>query len=115
MKEILDEDITQCDAVSPQDGATPLMFAAMTGRLDLVQLLVESRCEINKQDTVSGWTALMQAVYHGYVYFHWFVYLGFIIILGQGVFQRVKLVKWGNLRKKIYIYRDIPYRSRVYP
>lgn len=66
MREILTEDLTQRDACSPQDGATPLMFAAMMGRLDMVQVLWEAGCDINKQDTVSGWTALMQATYHGY-------------------------------------------------
>lgn len=65
MREILTEDLTQRDACSPQDGATPLMFAAMMGRLDMVQVLWEAGCDINKQDTVSGWTALMQATYHG--------------------------------------------------
>jgi hypothetical protein len=41
------------------------MFAAMTGRLDIAQLLVEKGCDINKQDRISGWSALMQATYHG--------------------------------------------------
>jgi ankyrin repeat protein len=40
------------------------MFAAMTGQLEIAQLLVERGCDINKQDTISGWTALMQATYH---------------------------------------------------
>ncbi|ESO83073.1 hypothetical protein LOTGIDRAFT_236848 [Lottia gigantea] len=63
--EILNTDINQKDASSPQDGATPLMFAAMTGRLDMAELLLSYGCDINKQDSVSGWTALMQATYHG--------------------------------------------------
>lgn len=65
IREILDEDVSQRDTCSVQDGATPLMFAAMTGRLDIAQLLFERGCDINKQDTISGWTALMQATYHG--------------------------------------------------
>jgi hypothetical protein len=65
MKEIMEHDLTQRDACSPHDGATPLMFAAMTGRYDMAQLLVEKGCHIDKQDTISGWTALMQATYHG--------------------------------------------------
>ncbi|KAK2164054.1 hypothetical protein LSH36_69g01014 [Paralvinella palmiformis] len=65
LKEILNDDPMQRDACSPQDGATPLMFAAMTGHLDIVKLLVEKGCDINKQDPISGWTALMQATYHG--------------------------------------------------
>ncbi|XP_064641008.1 ankyrin repeat and SAM domain-containing protein 6-like isoform X2 [Lineus longissimus] len=65
MKEILAQDPTQRDACSPHDGATPLMFAAMTGRFDMAQMLIEKGCDIDKQDTISGWTALMQATYHG--------------------------------------------------
>ena len=65
IKDILDGDPSQRDASSPHDGATPLMFAAMMGRLDVAQLLVERGCDVDKQDTVSGWTALMQATYHG--------------------------------------------------
>ncbi|XP_067651536.1 ankyrin repeat and SAM domain-containing protein 6-like [Haliotis asinina] len=65
IREILDIDLSQRDASAPQDGATPLMFAAMTGRLDIAELLVVRGCDINKQDTISGWTALMQATYHG--------------------------------------------------
>ncbi|XP_005095515.1 ankyrin repeat and SAM domain-containing protein 6 [Aplysia californica] len=63
--EILEQDTCQKDAHSPQDGATPLMFAAMTGRLDIAELLVMKGCDVNKQDLISGWTALMQATYHG--------------------------------------------------
>ena len=65
MRDILSDDISTRNACSPHDGATPLMFAAMMGRLDMVALLVEAHCDINKQDSVSGWTALMQATYHG--------------------------------------------------
>ncbi|XP_053402711.1 ankyrin repeat and SAM domain-containing protein 6-like [Mercenaria mercenaria] len=65
IREILDVDVSQRDTCSLQDGATPLMFAAMTGRIDIAQLLFERGCDINKQDTISGWTALMQATYHG--------------------------------------------------
>ncbi|XP_015751665.1 PREDICTED: ankyrin repeat and SAM domain-containing protein 6-like [Acropora digitifera] len=49
-----------------EDGATPLMYAAMGGHLPVVQLLIDIRADIDKQDKVSGWTALMQATYHGY-------------------------------------------------
>ncbi|GAB1603336.1 ankyrin repeat and SAM domain-containing protein 6-like [Argonauta hians] len=65
ISQILKEDKIQVDACSPQDGATPLMFAAMMGRLDIVRQLVDSGCDTNKQDSISGWTALMQATYHG--------------------------------------------------
>ena len=65
MREILTQDVEQRDATSPEDGATPLMFASMNGRLDMAQLLVESKCDINRRDRISGWTALMQATFHG--------------------------------------------------
>ncbi|WAR13333.1 ANKS6-like protein [Mya arenaria] len=65
IRDILEVDVSQRDTCSVHDGATPLMFAAMTGRIDIAQLLVERGCDINKQDNISGWTALMQATYHG--------------------------------------------------
>ena len=48
-----------------EDGATPLMYAAIGGHLSVVQLLIARGADINKQDRASGWTALMQATYHG--------------------------------------------------
>lgn len=65
MSDILAADRTECDVCSAQDGATPLMFAAMGGHLEIAKLLVENGCDVNKQDFVSGWTALMQATFHG--------------------------------------------------
>lgn len=65
IRAILDQDLSQRDACSPEEGATPLMFAAMAGQLDIAQLLVERGCDMDKQDRISGWTALMQATYHG--------------------------------------------------
>ncbi|XP_063778875.1 ankyrin repeat and SAM domain-containing protein 6 [Pseudophryne corroboree] len=62
--EILDEDPNQVNAVNA-DGASPLMIAAVTGKLELVRLLVDKNIDINKQDSVHAWTALMQATYHG--------------------------------------------------
>ncbi|XP_060110043.1 ankyrin repeat and SAM domain-containing protein 6 [Heteronotia binoei] len=64
VKEITDEDSAQINIVN-DDGASPLMIAAVTGQLPLVQLLVSRNAEIDKQDNVHGWTALMQATYHG--------------------------------------------------
>lgn len=64
VKEIVDEDPSQVN-ITNVDGASPLMIAAVTGQLPLVQLLVEKNAEIDKQDNVHGWTALMQATYHG--------------------------------------------------
>ncbi|KAL8194191.1 UNVERIFIED_CONTAM: hypothetical protein K2H54_003674 [Gekko kuhli] len=64
VKEITDEDPTQVNIVN-DDGASPLMIVAVTGQLPLVQLLVSRNAEIDKQDNAHGWTALMQATYHG--------------------------------------------------
>ncbi|XP_038203949.1 ankyrin repeat and SAM domain-containing protein 6 isoform X1 [Arvicola amphibius] len=64
VKEIADEDPNHVNLVNG-DGATPLMLAAVTGQLPLVQLLVEKQADMDKQDSVHGWTALMQATYHG--------------------------------------------------
>lgn len=64
VKEILEEDPTQVNS-SNQEGASPLMMAAVSGQLEVVQLMVEKNAEIDKQDGVHGWTALMQATYHG--------------------------------------------------
>ncbi|XP_049604821.1 ankyrin repeat and SAM domain-containing protein 6 isoform X1 [Syngnathus scovelli] len=64
VKEILEEDPTQVNS-SNQEGASPLMMAAVSGQLEVVQLMVEQKADIDKQDGVHGWTALMQATYHG--------------------------------------------------
>ncbi|XP_027695128.1 ankyrin repeat and SAM domain-containing protein 6-like [Vombatus ursinus] len=64
VKEIVDEDPNQVNIING-DGASPLMLAAVTGQLSLVQLLVERNADVDKQDNVHGWTALMQATYHG--------------------------------------------------
>ncbi|KAG7216728.1 hypothetical protein INR49_021111 [Caranx melampygus] len=64
VKEILEEDPTQVNS-SNQEGASPLMMAAVSGQLEVVQLMVEKSADIDKQDGVHGWTALMQATYHG--------------------------------------------------
>ncbi|XP_029396001.1 ankyrin repeat and SAM domain-containing protein 6 isoform X3 [Mus pahari] len=64
VKEIADEDPNHVNLANG-DGATPLMLAAVTGHLPLVQLLVERHADMDRQDSVHGWTALMQATYHG--------------------------------------------------
>ncbi|XP_030625635.1 ankyrin repeat and SAM domain-containing protein 6 isoform X2 [Chanos chanos] len=64
VKEILDEDPSQVNMANA-DGASPLMIAAVSGQLEVVQLLVEKNADVDKQDSVHGWTALMQATYHG--------------------------------------------------
>uniref|UniRef100_H3CTL6 Ankyrin repeat and sterile alpha motif domain containing 6 n=1 Tax=Tetraodon nigroviridis TaxID=99883 RepID=H3CTL6_TETNG len=64
VKEILEEDPSQVNS-SNQEGASPLMMAAVGGQLQVVQLMVEKNADVDKQDGVHGWTALMQATYHG--------------------------------------------------
>ena len=43
------------------------MMAAMLGRHDIAELLINGKADIDKQDTKSGWTALMQATFHRYL------------------------------------------------
>ncbi|CAL8293270.1 unnamed protein product [Lota lota] len=64
VKEILEDDPAQVNS-SNQEGASPLMMAAVSGQLEVVQLMVDKNADIDKQDGVHGWTALMQATYHG--------------------------------------------------
>ncbi|XP_070409431.1 ankyrin repeat and SAM domain-containing protein 6 isoform X2 [Nothobranchius furzeri] len=64
VKDILEEDPAQVNS-SNQEGASPLMMAAVSGQIEVVQLMVEKNADIDKQDGVHGWTALMQATYHG--------------------------------------------------
>ncbi|XP_077982185.1 ankyrin repeat and SAM domain-containing protein 6-like [Glandiceps talaboti] len=64
IREVIQDDPKAADTVG-EDGGTPLMFAAMKGRLDIVEMLVQCGADVNRQDTASGWTALMQATYYG--------------------------------------------------
>lgn len=48
------------------DGATPLMYACMTGQMEIVKLLISKNVDVNAQDYENGWTALMQATYYGH-------------------------------------------------
>ncbi|XP_063951326.1 ankyrin repeat and SAM domain-containing protein 6-like [Lytechinus pictus] len=63
VQRILDKDPMQSNYTSVE-GATPLMIAAMLGRRDIAETLVQRGAEINRQDVKSGWTALMQATFH---------------------------------------------------
>ena len=64
MREILGADQSHAN-LTDDDGATPLMFAAMKGHVESAALLLENGARINAQDNISKWTALMQAVYYG--------------------------------------------------
>uniref|UniRef100_A0A3Q2XWJ1 Ankyrin repeat and sterile alpha motif domain containing 6 n=1 Tax=Hippocampus comes TaxID=109280 RepID=A0A3Q2XWJ1_HIPCM len=90
VKEILEEDPTQVNS-SNQEGASPLMMAAVSGQLEVVHLMVDKKADVNKQDGVHGWTALMQeiTVPHPHTHIFEFVlelqitvhcfYLGFVL------------------------------------
>ena len=50
-------DVNAVDA----DGATPLIYACMSGNIDIVLLLLKAGAKTDIQDQLHGWTALMQA------------------------------------------------------
>ena len=59
LEEILangESDVDELDG----EGATPLMMAAIGGHMEVIQLLIRLGAEVNHQDKVNGWTALMQ-------------------------------------------------------
>ena len=60
--ELLREDPRQANTCSPQDGATPLIYASVIGRLDIVEALISAEARLDAQDKVTGWTALMQVI-----------------------------------------------------
>ena len=66
IRELLREDPCHANTCSPQDGATPLIYASMIGRLDIVEALVAANAGLDVQDKVTGWTALMQATFKGH-------------------------------------------------
>ena len=66
IRELLLEDPRNANTCSPQDGATPLIYASVIGRLDIVEALVTANARLDVQDKVSGWTALMQATFKGH-------------------------------------------------
>ena len=61
---ILEADKSQANK-SSSDGATPLMYASITGQLHMIDLLIKSGADIDARDYENGWTALMQATYYG--------------------------------------------------
>src|SRR6185436_18421753 len=49
-----------------RNGETPLMFAARTGKLDAVTLLIGRGADVNAAETLRGTTALMWATAQGH-------------------------------------------------
>ncbi|XP_064466845.1 ankyrin repeat and SAM domain-containing protein 6-like isoform X1 [Ornithodoros turicata] len=64
-KNILQKDRSRANWSCPKTGMTPLMYAAILGHQNIAMLLLENGCEMDKQDCVKGWTALMHAVFNG--------------------------------------------------
>lgn len=65
IKSVLREYPSSANWSHPENGTTPLMYAAMLGHLDVAALLVRNDADIERQDYSGGWTALMHAVFHG--------------------------------------------------
>ncbi|KAG7099826.1 hypothetical protein E1B28_001635 [Marasmius oreades] len=64
LRTLVSEDPKLANAVD-EDGRTPLHWAASSGSLEIVRILLEHKAEIDKID-VSGWTALHIAVSAGH-------------------------------------------------
>eukprot|EP00795_Rhopilema_esculentum_P001786 gene1786-16273_t len=47
------------------DGATALIYASMKGHAEIVDLLIRKKADLDVQDKVTEWTALMQATCNG--------------------------------------------------
>ncbi|KAF9270802.1 ankyrin [Marasmius fiardii PR-910] len=60
LRTLISEDSKLANAVD-EDGRTPLHWAASSGSLEIVRILLEHRAEVDKIDG-SGWTALHIAV-----------------------------------------------------
>ena len=63
LEEILangESDVDELDG----EGATPLMMAAIGGHKEITRVLIRLGAEVNHQDKVNGWTALMQVLKH---------------------------------------------------
>ncbi len=63
-RETVDVDCT--DSSSSGGGATALMVSAMCGHADMASMLLSVGAQVNLQDEVNGWTALMQAVFYAH-------------------------------------------------
>ncbi len=48
------------------DNGTAVTYAAMSGHVEIVSLLVDLGADLDVQDAISAWTPLMQAAYYGH-------------------------------------------------
>lgn len=53
--------------IQDREGATPLILAAVGGHLTITQLLIGLGSNLDHQDHVNGWTALMQATFFNHI------------------------------------------------
>jgi len=49
------------------DGVSPLDLAASRGNVEIVQVLIENKADVNAVETASGWTPLFHAAEKGHV------------------------------------------------
>ena len=54
-----------CLPLTDGDGATALIYASMKGHIEIVDLLIRRNADVDIQDKVTEWTALMQATCNG--------------------------------------------------
>uniref|UniRef100_A0A915LB06 Uncharacterized protein n=1 Tax=Romanomermis culicivorax TaxID=13658 RepID=A0A915LB06_ROMCU len=68
VKEILleDDDDQENSNLADTDGCTPLILASILGNLEICQLLINKKVDLNRKDKIKGWTALMQACFFRY-------------------------------------------------
>ena len=64
VQDFLANDLVDIDALDGI-GASALMMAAICGHGDVVELLLGLGADVDLQDFVNGWTALMQATFYG--------------------------------------------------
>jgi len=71
-------------------GASPLMYAALKGEVDIISKLVHKGAKVDFQDAANGWTALMQ-VNANTNHSSWDIFLFQIIFLEIKVDKQYKI------------------------
>lgn len=99
VRELIHATPSKVNEADPTDGSTPLMHAAICGRVDMASMLVSQRADINAQDKHSGWTALMQAVFHRYK-----------LMLIQHLASKI----FGFIQRNVFVvYNIVPFYSEI--